>query len=363
MKINKLALCTLLSLPFFSLVAAPPTQSETLKYSLTGHSFAHAIDSTQVESRVVGLYLRLNSNYQLNPTIDFKLTAGALLETGTDRSLWVSEFSPDQQVVLEEASFNWTPFQFFELNLGALDQGSYDLPTLLESNAFAGVRETFKLGLGEGRILELSSQQALPSNQTLSNRLGNVESGTPKFFLHRLALGLGGDLLALKLYAGLFEYRDLSEGVAQQSRFLGNTVTGISASNARFTYSYKGQFYGGELAWYVNDQLSFKVKGHIIENSDAPDLRSKARYAEGGFTYQALTLVLASFRLESDASVAFYNSKAFGHNNREGHLAKLGHNSKLARFELTYARSDIISAGPYQGEQTYIALGLSKDLI
>ncbi len=357
---HKIVLITALSLTALELGAIE--KNEALNYSLGTHSFAHAVDSTQVESRVVGLYLRLNSTYQLTPTMKFKLDAGALLETGTDRSLWVSEFSPDQQVVLEEASFNWSPFQYFELNLGALNQVGHDLPTLVADNAFAGVRETFKLGLGEGRSLELSSQQALPSNQTLSNRLGSVESGTPKFFLHRVALKLDGDLLALKLYAGLFEFQDLSEGVAQQSRFLGNTVTGISASNARFTYSYKGQFFGGELKWYLSDQMNFKLKGHLLENADAPELRSKARYAEGAFTYQNLTFRLASFRLESDATVAFYNSKVFGHNNREGLLAGLGYKAQIASFDLTYAKSDIISAGPYQGEQTYIAASLSKEL-
>ncbi len=358
MKISK-------SLAPLALIAAFPLLTKAkspLNYSLAATSFAHSVDSTQVESRVVGLYLELDSHYTLSPTITFKLNSGAILETGTDRSLWVSEFSPDQQVVLNEASFNWIPLKYFELSVGALDQSYYDLPTLVDGSAFAGAREIIKLSLGEGRELSLSSQQSLPSNQTLSNRLGDVESGTPKFFLHQISLKLDGDLLALKLYGGLFEFSDLSEGVAQQSRFLGNSVVGISASNATFSYDFKGQFFGGEISWFVSEELGFHIKGHMLENSEAPDLRSKARYVEGSFNYQKLQIGLSHFRIESDASVAFYNSKKFGHNNREGFAPFLNYKADFAEFSLLYSQSDTISAGPYQGNQRYIYAGLSKTL-
>lgn len=351
------------SLPYLSLLGPiASAYANPLNYSMDATSTAQVVDSTQVESRVIGLYLGLKSFYLLSPSLKFKLNAGALLETGTDRSLWVSEFSPDQQVVLEEASFNWNPKEYFELNVGALDQGFYDLPTLVSSTPFVGARETLKLGFGEGRSINLSSQQALPSNQTLANRLGNVESGTPKYFIHRLELALDGDLLALKAYGGLFEYQDLSEGVAQQSRFLGNSVTGISANNAKFSYNFRGQFFGGELKWFATENMNFAFKGHLLENKEAPELRSKARFAEASFTYQKLSLGLASFRLESDATVAFYNSKVFAHNNREGFLAKMDYEADFAKISLLYSKSETITDGPYQGAQTYLSAALSKTL-
>jgi len=345
-----------------TLMSSQALAVENLDYSLRADSYASLVDSTQVESRVVGLYLHLDSQYKLAPSVSFKLLGGALLETGTDRSLWLSEFSPDQQVVLEEAKFVWQPLSYFNLHLGALNQREYDLPTLVSDSAFVGAREEFKVGLGDSRSLSLLSQQALPSNQTLSNRLGNVESGTPKFFFHRLGLDLDGDLVALSAYAGLFEYSDLSEGVAQRSRFLGNSVLGVSANNATFLYSYKGHFYGGSLKWYINEDIDIGLKGHLLENSDAPSRRSRARFGELSFHYHLATFSVASFRLESDASVAFYNNKIMGHNNREGLLFTHLYKASLFDLKIQYSTSDIISASPYQGKQTAILIALSKVL-
>lgn len=344
----RLALVALISLLTSSQLWAWSVEA---RQSLYGYS----VEGKRLEARVMGVGLDVLTNRSLSSDLTFKMDAGLRLENGSHKSLDIAEFSPNQQVLLNEGLLQWGPIRFFEFKVGGINQRHLNSPLLIDEVVFIGASEKLLLTWGEYTLF-LNFQQLVPNNRNLSTRLGSIDEGTPSFLSETLGLHLGGDLLSLKLEGSLFGFGGLSPSVAHQSRFLGNTVVGVSQDSAGFDTAFKGQNLWAELTWFVAQDFSFRFHGQYLHNR---------RAAEGKNQGQLLGLVLGWskfkvgydwYEIEADAAVAFYNDKYLGHTNRQGHRLNLLYHHELGDFSLTAVRTTPLRNNIFQAKSDLIAL-------
>ncbi len=279
--------------------------------------FSQVMSDKQTSATIFGTAIDFDFHYLLGPSVTAQIRAGLLLESGSNNSLNLKEFSPDQEVYLEEASFEIRPFDLMKIKIGSLSLKTYNSPLLLGQNVFMGVTESFSF-FTQG-LLQFDALQSIPNNQTLSSRSGGIEEGTPLLLMERVKLNLEGDLLSFYFSIGHFKFNNLSSTVANQSRFMGNDVGGGSSLTSYFLYKFEG--YNSTFGLTFNQKSYFKVNinGQFLHNTKAPDGQSSAYLANSEIHFKDFGLGFSYFRNERNSSPAYYNSKYFGHNNKKGY--------------------------------------------
>lgn len=307
----------LLPLIFLNLANAamfktPPTHIKG-EAGLTGTT----VDDQQTEARVVSFSFFTNIKQTLVEGVEAQIIAGAVLETGSNESLFVDEFKPRQDLVLKEASLNYRPIEQLSLKLGALNQGEYKSPLLLTDSAFVAAKESLDFEVGD-YIFGIFLTQSVPSNHFLTNRLGSVDEGAPSLLMEGVRIHLAGDVMFFKAQAMRFQYNNLSANVAYSSQFLGNSTGGSSQSTTFFLYDYQGYNASFEMGINLSEQINLNFRGQYLYNDKAPDGRNKGTLISAGLEVNHFNVSVEYFDNESDASPAFYNSPLYGHNDRNG---------------------------------------------
>lgn len=353
----------------FTIVNIKEVQSKPLKWKATTFSAdlqfsANYTDDATVESRVFGSYTGLTLAHVLGPTLKAKTKANIILETGSNNSLFIDEFAPDQGVFLDEANLTWTPFDFLSLVVGANNESSHKSPLLLTSTPFMGARERVQFNFNESYSFFIEMEQSIPSNTTLANRVGSVEEGTPTFFIETVGLDLKGDLIGLSLYVSQFSFNRLSNGVAHRSRFLGNTVTGSGADNASFLYKFQGKNIYFDLAILEDAFFGLNFSGQYLFNDEGPNGRNTGMMGKVEMHFSPIGIYGQFAKNESDSSPAFYNSKALGHNNKES--LTFGIFGKFPKdeieFDVYYSDQKLIEANIYQDDRKIVGFDIKKSI-
>lgn len=320
------------------------------------------VDDKQVEARIFGAQGEVKFDQLLFEKLKARIGVGVTLETGSNNSLFVDEFAPDQRLYLIEGNLVYTPFNWLELKAGAINQGMFSSPLLLTSTNFLAATEKVSFQFFENYQLYLHLQQGIPQNDQLSVRVGAVEEGTPSFFMESIGLDLPGDLVSLNISAGQFAFNKLSNSVAYHSRFLGNSVTGLGQDDSSFLYKFQGLNFQGRLE-FRPDYYGFMLSGQYLYNDKAPDNRNNGHLARAGIVLGDSEIFTEVFRNESDTSPAFYNSKTYGHNNRKG----MGIGSRIAfrdfLLRLHYSENDIIEGNIFQSDSKVFQFWIKKDLL
>jgi hypothetical protein len=275
------------------------------------------IDDDQVSARVFATGLDLNYKFSISETLTSIIRGGVLLETGSNNSLNLKEFAPDRELILYQANLRFRPniINILEVDLGSLSLSRFHSPLLLGQSVFMGLNERIKFGGAYN--LQLEAVQSIPNNQNLARRSGGIEEGTPSFLMERASLNLSGDLLSFSLSVSHFKFNNLSAGVADQSRFMGNDIGG-SATSSYFIYDFDGHNSTFNLAINQSGYFKFNITGEYLFNSKAPNGQNTGYLATAILAFGDYGLGLDYFRNEKNASPAYYNSKYYGHNNKKG---------------------------------------------
>lgn len=351
----------IISVFFLSLSSLSAWTKEPKEWTLKARQsfYGYSVEGERARAQVMGVGLDLLGRRQISSQFSFHFDAGVRLENGSHKSLDIAEFAPNQQVLLHEGTIRFTPLNWLKITAGGINQGHFESPLLIDSVVFVGVSEELRFEFGDYAIY-FSAQQLIPNNRNLSTRLDSVDEGTPRFLSETLGVDLGGDLISLKLAASLFSFQQLSNSVAHQSRFIGNSVRGLGPDSAQFDYGFIGQNFRAELRAYLSEQFSMEVSGHTVFNRKAPDDRNQAHWIKGGFTINQWSFFTEWFRAESDATVAFYNQKFLGHLNRKG----FGVGTHLIRdwgeIELRATRTDPLTSFIFQSRSDAISLSYQK---
>lgn len=321
------------------------------------------VDNQQVEARVLGLKLMADIEVPYSDKLKVEFSGGTLLETGSNSSYITNEYAPSRIWIIRKAEVTYSPLNAINLEAGALSQSDYNSPLLLSGAAFLGVRETLNLNISQNYRLYVKLQQSIPNNINLVQRIGVVqENGTPYYFNEALGLELKGDLLGIKVEASKFRFQSLGAGMANISRNFGNSITSGNNISSRFIYAYGGY----NTTWNVNfsplDGFEVDFYGQFIYNEKAPDKRNTAHLYGLHLNFNPVYIKLEEFRTESDASIAYYNSKMYSHNNHRGMVYKIGHKIEGdTKFEITYVKSRLIEANPYQSNTEKVIFNFMQE--
>lgn len=315
--------------------------------------YTAVMEDNQTSARVFGTQIDLNYYYIFNGSLRSTIKGGAVLETGSNNSLNLKEFSPDRELILSEASLEWRPFESktLQVKLGSLPLEGHQSPLLFGSSVFMGLQE--RITFGEDYKISIEGLQSIPNNQTLASRAGGIEDGTPTFFMEKASLNLDGDLLSIKASFAHFKYMHLSGAVANQSRFMGNDVGGTSATSY-FLYGFEGHNSTLEVKTNKNGYFRLSGSGEFLFNSKAPNGQNKGVLIHGDLSFGDFSLGLSHFRNERNSSPAYYNSKYYGHNNKKGValefsvrnvFEQFNFKARVAQFDLIDTSNALLSSG------------------
>jgi hypothetical protein len=307
---------------------------ETSLYSLY-------VEGEQVEARIMGFGLGADGYYLFSEKLKAEASIGVLLDSGSTKSVNTNEFKVRQGFDLGEAKLNWLPWTFFNIQGGVLSQGYYESDLLIGNVGMPAARESLFLTTGEVTF-KINAEQSIPNNNTLATRVGSVAEGTPSLLMESIEVLWKNEWNDLRFLVGKFSFSELSSNVAFESQFLGNSVTGIGVNNSAFAYEFEG--YSLLLRYDSNfDDWRFGVKGFYSHNKKAPNGRSDSFSALVRVGYNKVDFFLEAFKNESDASPGFYNSKSYGHNNREGFRAAIEYkSSRKWKTDLTFTKADLV---------------------
>lgn len=312
------------------------------------------VDAKDLKARVFGYEIGILLEDEVANDLKLFFDASAILEKGSNEVVaGVSEFEPTEDLTLNAGGIRYAPIKLLEFRAGALNQGDYYSPLLIGANAFTAVEEKLILG-----PVYFKAMQSIPNNSRLSQKIGEtLDSGTPYFGMETLGLKLGKKDF-FKLEVSHFQYKDLSNNIAEQSNILGNSIEG-SGDNSEFLYDFDG------LNLMLDSRVLFSgfqlgLYGQYLYNDKAPDGRNKGYLGQLRFGTLSHILIIEGFKNESDTAPAFYNSKYYGHNNFEGTAIGYQMIGKTLRFHLKYYDLKLIEQSALQEDSSIFNLKFSK---
>jgi len=283
--------------------------------------YGRSTDDSLSSSRTVGLAGFVRANHEFSESLDARILGGILLETGSSSALFTNEFEPRSRIVLQEASLRWRIIRSLSLRLGAIDQHHHQSPLLIDSGTFPAAMLALDHRY-KNWFFHLDTQGAIPTSRTLSTRATGKEN-TPLLFTQKAIAGWDDKSSGFRaqLRATHFQFRDLTRGMARDSRFYGNEIAGIGAAS-RFVYKYEGFEAGPDLVVPLGSRLTWRLGGSFLQNGQGPRGHDRGIYGYTDATFKADSFSLMPrlewYRNESDSAPAFYSSASFGHNNRTG---------------------------------------------
>jgi len=327
------------------------------------------VESKQIKARIFRYRMMFSKEVKIDETLTFDFSGGFDLETGSSNSSIIDVYAPERQLRLRKAVIAWKPSDLFELEAGALQQASgYNL--IIGRSPFFGARANFELKFGTDYKLYAHFQESIPNNYFLAERIGTIEDeGTPHFSKQTAGLSLKGNILAFEQSFSRYSYTKLSSSVANQSQFLGNSISGGGNVNSKFLYGFTGIHSFTRANIYLSENFGIDLVGAVAFNDDAPDRINQGIRLTAGLIYGAHSLRFHHFRIESDVAPAFYNGNRFAFNNTEGFditltdFRPIGVESKKRgiSYALTYNHNEPIDGNINQSPEDRITFYLQKN--
>jgi len=319
------------------------------------------VDNLQNQTTTFGFLTRAQMQQAFTPELKAKIAANLVLETGSNKSINLEEFKPNQGIFLDEAYLQYAPLSFLKLQLGAINQSYLESPLLITSTAFVGVKERLFYNKDEQEYY-IEAEQAIPTNQTLAKRLGSVDEGTPSFQMASAGVDLQGNFLSLKAAVSYFQFKNLSNSVANESRLMGNSIKGNSQNTAQYIYGFSGLNTTYELSMRLRSGFTLFNSTQYLFNQEAPDGRNTGYLTNFGVAGESFKVSTELFYNESDSSPAYYNDKSYGHNNRKGFA--LGLELTSQQYDLTfnakYIKANLIEQNQYQSDSNIILFNIMR---
>lgn len=314
------------------------------------------------KARVMRTQFNLSLKHQLYPTIEGKVEALAKMETGSNSSTVIDQYSPQNRIRVGDSYLKWDPMGLFFVKLGSLDQSRHT-PLLVHRNPYTAAQQGIYYKYNKNYEFFFRLQQAIPNNDVLMERLTGIEEGTPTYLTQTAGMKLEGDLLSIRTFAKHFQFKNISSTIANQSRFIGNSISGTGDLNSDFLYSFDGFYY------YLDVELKHglweaAVWAHYLYNDNAPDERNTGLFWGPIFRYDYFGIGLNIYENQSDSSPAFYANQAYP-KNTEGMDYYLEGNFPEDKVKLRfhYIEKELINDSLYQADETYWMVEFRKKYI
>ncbi len=314
--------------------------------------YGRSVDDTLSNSKTVGAAFGLDAEKVFSGALYGHVRGLALLESGSSSALFTDEFNPNSRLSLVDARLRWTVFGPLAISAGALSQEVLQSPVLIDYATFPAALLSLQWN-PDHWYFEGHAQAAIPTGTGLKTKSTGRED-TPELFTETAVLGWRRNPdFFLQGRATHFDFRALTHGMAQDSRFYGNSVSGVAAAST-FVYRYEGYHLDASGSLPLGAKFALVAGGSFLRNPNAPASANSGRYAYGGFTWAGpgfrLRPIAEWYENQADAGPAFYSSRDFGHNNRRGVGGTLSLQLKEPGLEISVRarRSDLIDDQPFQ---------------
>lgn len=347
---------------FVQQVSAKEQRSLTGLFKLKGAQ----VSGEYNDANVFGLSLNLDFKHRLNDLIEINAKGGVSLETGESESKYSGRnFKPSNSLNLSHGFVEINPFNSLRLELGAINQSYHNNPLFLTSTAFVSAREVLSYKVNQW-IFELDMIQGIPSNYSLSQKIGNVKEGSSRFFNEKIRVIGNGDTLSVEASIGHFAFDRLNSSIAYNSRLLGNTVSGIGTINNKFQQKYMGWNSDLNLKYKNISLVDVAIEAAVHNNVMAKAGKSMGYLIGPVFTSKSLennySFQLKTLKNEADSTVAYYSSKYTGQTNRKGLMTGLSVENKDTSLEygINAYFTKPIESNLFQEKERIINLSLRK---
>jgi hypothetical protein len=344
-------LLLLISAVFLYSPSTEAQQSTTLQWNLG--LFGRSTDDTFSSSRVAGIRGELKGTHNLSDFLAMDFRGAAVFETGSSSALFTDEFRPKSRLSLKEAALRWNPFSLWTIRGGALHQGFHESPLLIEDGTFPAARLGYE---STGPIIVgFDGQGAIPVSESLSTRSTGKEK-TPQLLTGRVKLGYQAESVSAYIRFTRFSFTNLTQGMAQDSRFYGNEISGV-ASGSRFIYQFQGWEMGPKVLVPLSEEWSIEGNGSFLHNEKGPKGNNQGIFGRMALGFKGETwsteLGAELYEQHSDAAPGFFSSKDFGHNNRKGRGAtvKVLWKEPELSLELKARQSNLLRPSPFQKDK------------
>jgi hypothetical protein len=345
----------------------------TQAYSLSGESLrldlnlsAQSFHTDQEHSVFMGPTLDILHQHFFDENIESRLDVAAELFTGSATGIFppdvLGQNGPRQDLRLREAlvSFHWLDHAI-EIDVGAINQQVLGNPLLGGDYAFLGSLQQLKADTFAGRLGLTLEEGFPPSSFSLLETAAQEQ--TPEFYLAQISDEIGSEQGSnIKIFAGLFEYKNLSTAQARQSLFFGNTVTGNSSS-ASFFLPYRGYEGGLKATLPLASHWRGTLSGNIVRNTAAPQgsnvgYLGKFQINYLGDTY-SVSPEIGYFNDQSDSAPAVFSDSFLNSKNHKGYLAGVVYKNDAKKYSLfgRWMHSDPLVSQLYGSSDNSILLG------
>lgn len=336
----------------------------------------------QLEYSMIMLGLQQKSEYEKFEIFSFRIYSDMRYRIADELILWVSPYlifrtGSDQTttghsrsgtiLIAKDASLIWTPFQWWQLRGGILDENYHHSFLLLEDQSFPAGRTTFYIGQ-EDLGASLVGEQAILTYTQDTNSANEIEA-TPTLQSAQVEAHYKfGRRNQLKLSAGYWQYDNLTSSIAAESMLNGNTVERKSDTYSVFAYKYQGLEARTRLELGIGP-LDWSLYSEAIVNSGAPKGMNTGWSAGNEFVYYGARarkygLNFEYFHVEPDAAVSAFNAVEFDRSNRNGIMAmpyfKWGQ-KRQNKFSIRFVTSNLMYHNAPQSDTTQVRVRWETD--
>ena len=340
-----------------------PEWTGSWRLGLGGESFREGRDEG------LAAYVRLSShfNYKFNGWLKAKIDPRLKFYSSRVQQRYDDDIYRGG-LRARNAYLSATPTPWFEARAGAFAENFIDNPALISRRrVFPGVMEMFSVEPVEGVRGQLILQQSIPTSSSLNAEREGKEP-LPIFQTQSVHVrGRNVYWLDYDANLGHYSYSQMPDGVAFKSAVMGNSVPGAqAAAGSRFMYGFDGFFGGGEVL-AGEGPVRVKAEYRVVHNRLAPSDSADAQYWLLGphlkLGDQVLKVVYGQYFVESDATVAQYNTPELGYNNRVGDivLSRLEFPKQGFALKLEWTNSRVIAPQFTQQSMTTFLFGVETD--
>jgi len=327
-----------------------------------GLAGANAQDS-QSSNQYVSFGLDTKTKYWADRNLFLNFDALVKFENGSFQSL-DGEKKTESGLRLQEVGVHWLLVNPLLLSAGALNQANNHSDLLFDDQAFPAVRAQLKLFKSGNGVTLFEIEQAIPTSSSLNTNTSATES-TPRFLSASLAFNYESFSYFWKSRVGAYSFDNLPSSVAYQSGLRGNTVNSITETESLFSYEFAGLDAETSIRVPVLRGWDFTGAVSYLKNNKAPATSNSAYAVSAGSEFffvgqKSWDFSVTSFRIESDAAVAFFNSESFFNTNRIGYNLKSYMNFRKRHFRVgvSYTEAEVIYLNPVQSREKSLMLML-----
>ncbi len=292
-------------------------------------------------------------------SITLGLDFAAIIGTGNASNFWNEDGKPPNSLLLYEAFAKVNIAKTIFVRAGAIRTPINPLTSIMTPGNFMGAHEEWQIGADNSNIT-VNAYQAILSAGTVSRRI--YDDGTQAYYLSQTIMGkLISDESGteLRLAATRFQFENLSTNVANDSYFLGNSLSAFegTAKSFRFRHGFMGTESAVNIKQNVGAHEVF-LFASTITNDQAAEGKS-----DGNIVGASVKLVATSnvairpsysvFNYGADVIPNVYTTLTARFQNRTGY--RVGMDIELIKEKLAlknyYIKMDLKDANPYLADR------------